>query len=66
MVVDDELVGKAREVLGTKGIKDTIEGALTEVVRAERRKRLIERFRTGEGFDPAALVTARGQWGAAR
>ena len=62
LVIDEELVDRARTILGTKGIKDTIDVALTEVVRAERRRRLVERFRSGTGMDDDALSEARASW----
>lgn len=40
--LDLELVGKAREVLGSKGTTDTVHRALEEVVRQERLRRLAE------------------------
>ena len=49
--VDDELVSKAQAVLGTHGLKDTIDGALSEVVRAARRRELSEQLARGEGLD---------------
>lgn len=49
--IDDGLVEEAREVLGTRGLRDTVEAALTEAVRAARRRRLAERLVTGEGLD---------------
>lgn len=62
VVIDEDLVDSARTILGTKGIKDTIDVALTEVIRAERRRRLVERFRTGTGMDHGAIVEARSSW----
>jgi Arc/MetJ family transcription regulator len=49
--IDDELLGRAREVLGTKGLRDTVEAALDEVVKAALREGLIRQFETGEGLD---------------
>lgn len=60
-MIDDQLLASARLALGTSGLKDTIDLALREVVRADRR--LVERFRTGKGMDDEALVAAREQWG---
>lgn len=62
-MIDDQLLASARLALGTSGLKDTIDLALREVVGADRRRRLVERFRTGEGMDDEALVSAREQWG---
>jgi Arc/MetJ family transcription regulator len=49
IVVDDELVAEARAVLGTKGLTSTIDAALRAVVDAERRRRHVERLRSGPG-----------------
>jgi Arc/MetJ family transcription regulator len=49
--VDDERLAQVQRVLGTTGLKDTVERAFDEVLRAELRRSLIERIRTGEGID---------------
>jgi Arc/MetJ family transcription regulator len=49
--IDEERIAMAQQVLGTKGIKDTIDQALDEVIRAALRRRLAERIRTGSGID---------------
>ena len=54
--IDDDLLSKAQEVLGTTGLKDTVDAALDEVVRAHLKRRLIERIRTGKGIDRSARV----------
>ena len=52
-----ELVAEAREVLGTKGIADTIHRALEDVVRRERLRELAEeRF---DDLSPEALDQLR-------
>jgi len=48
--IDDEMLGKAREILGTSGIKDTVDEALREIVRIEAGKRLIARLQDNEDF----------------
>ena len=58
IVIDDDLVGQAREVLGTKGLKETIEAALDEVVKTALRRRLMERLRTGRGLDLGPEILA--------
>lgn len=60
VVVDDELVAAARAVLGTKGLKDTMDAALRAVVDADRRRRHVERLRAGPGDlgDPAVMAGA--------
>jgi Arc/MetJ family transcription regulator len=55
--LDLELVGQARELLGSKGTTDTIHRALEEVVRRERLRRLAaEPF---EDLTPDALEQLR-------
>jgi Arc/MetJ family transcription regulator len=49
--IDEERLARAQRVLGTKGVKDTIDRALDEVLRADLRRRLGDRIRTGEGID---------------
>jgi Arc/MetJ family transcription regulator len=39
--IDEDMLSKAREILGTKGVKDTVDEALREVVRREAGRRLI-------------------------
>jgi Arc/MetJ family transcription regulator len=51
IVVDDELIAQAKEALGTKGLKETIDAALLEAVRAQARRDHVERLRTMAGLD---------------
>ena len=51
--VDDLLLGQVRDVLGTSSIKETIDGALREVMRAEARRREIRALAVMEGLDLA-------------
>jgi Arc/MetJ family transcription regulator len=46
--IDEEMLAKAQEILGTKGIKDTVDEALREVVRVEAGKRLIAWWKENE------------------
>jgi Arc/MetJ family transcription regulator len=63
ITVDDELLAKAQAVLGTRGLKETVDGALNEVVRAALRRDLARRLRTGEGLDFSEPVArAARQW----
>ena len=63
ITVDDELLAKAQAVLGTHGLKDTVDEALNEIVRAALRRELADQLATGEGldFDEATRRAAR-QW----
>lgn len=51
LVVDEAKLRRVRSVLGTNGIKDTIDRALDEVLALEARRRLVERLRSMEGLD---------------
>jgi hypothetical protein len=44
LAIDDEILSRARDVLGTRGIRDTIDAALQEVIDARLRVRHIERL----------------------
>lgn len=59
--VDDDLLAQAQEVLGTTGLKATVDTALSEVVRASRRRELSRQLETGAGldFDEATKEAAR-------
>lgn len=45
--VDDDMLGRAAEVLGTGTKKDTVNAALTEVVKAELRRQHLARLAGG-------------------
>ncbi len=51
--VDDRLLDQVRAVLGTSSIKETIDGALREVLRAEARRREIRALAVMDGLDLA-------------
>ncbi len=59
--LDEALLTEARAVLGTTGIRETVEGSMREVVRAHRRAQLLLRIRTGDGVDrsPEVLDASR-------
>jgi Arc/MetJ family transcription regulator len=46
--IDDEMLTKAREILGTNSIQDTVDEALLEVVRHDAGKRLIAWLKENE------------------
>jgi Arc/MetJ family transcription regulator len=59
--IDTAKVAAAREVLGTKTLTDTVDAALSEVVKLRQRKTLVELlFRPGalELDDPEAMSGA--------
>ena len=49
--IDEARLTRAQSALGTMGVKDTIDVALQEVIRADLRRRLAARVRSGEGID---------------
>jgi Arc/MetJ family transcription regulator len=51
--IDREKVDAAAAVLGTKTLTATIDAALSEVVRMEGRRRLMERIRRDGGIGPS-------------
>jgi len=61
--IDEELLARAQRVLGTSGVKDTVDRALDEILRADLRQRLAERIRTGDGIDRSEeLLEASRRW----
>ena len=61
LVVDERKLAKARKLLGTKGIKDTVDRALDEVIAADLRRQAFERLRTLDGLDldnPEVMASA--------
>lgn len=49
--IDEEKLASVQEVLGTSGLKDTVEKAFDEILRKHLLERLIKRMKTGEGLD---------------
>ncbi|MCP9489949.1 MAG: type II toxin-antitoxin system VapB family antitoxin [Solirubrobacteraceae bacterium MAG38_C4-C5] len=64
IVVDEALLADAQTALGTRGLKDTVDRALSEAVRAAARERLAARLESGDGFDRTLLddQTRRAHW----
>jgi Arc/MetJ family transcription regulator len=57
--IDEDMLTKAREILGTSGIKDTVDEALREIVRIEAGKRLIARYKDNSDFgNPEIMARA--------
>lgn len=51
--VDDRLIDEARRVLGTSSIKETIDRALREILRAEARRQEVQALAAMDGLDLA-------------
>ncbi|OGQ18720.1 MAG: hypothetical protein A2138_03885 [Deltaproteobacteria bacterium RBG_16_71_12] len=62
LVLDQQKLAKVRRLLGTKGIKDTVERALDEVLAAEQRRQAFERLRTLKGLDLDDPDVMAGAW----
>jgi hypothetical protein len=51
LVIDDAKLRRVRKLLGTTGIKNTIDRALDEVIALDARRRLVEKLRSMDGMD---------------
>lgn len=60
--VDDEMLGRASELLGTGTKKDTVNAALAEVVRAEMRRKHVEHLLDGGLADLSDPAVMDGAW----
>jgi Arc/MetJ family transcription regulator len=60
--VDEELVARAGAILGTRGLKATVQRALEEVVAREARRRFAQRLLTMEGLDLDDPEVMAGAW----
>lgn len=60
--VDDRLLEQVRDVLGTSSIKETIDSALREVMRAEARRRELRALAAMDGLDLADEKVMAGAW----
>lgn len=55
--IDDDMLSQVREILGTKGVKDTVDEALREVLRREAGKRLIEWYKENEDLHNPEIMS---------
>jgi Arc/MetJ family transcription regulator len=59
--IDDDLLARASAILGTRGLKATVQRALEEVVAREARRRFAERLQARDGLeldDPDVIARA--------
>ena len=60
--VDHALIEEVRGLLGTSSIKETIDGALREVLRSEARRQEIAALKNMEGLDLSNGEVMAGAW----
>ena len=53
MVIDREKVARVKEILGTATLAQTVDAALDEVIRLDRRRRLLRRIEREGGIGPS-------------
>lgn len=51
LVVDEKKVAKAKEILGAKSLRETVDRALDAVIAASARERALARLRGMEGLE---------------
>ena len=51
LMLDQAKLRRVRKLLGTKGIRDTVDRALDEVLAVDARRRLVDKLRTMHGVD---------------
>lgn len=56
--IDEDLLSRTQRVLGTTGVKDTVDRAFEEVLQADLRRRLADRVRSGKGIDRGEEILA--------
>jgi Arc/MetJ family transcription regulator len=54
--IDEDMLSRAREILGTRGVKDTVDEALREIVRIEAGRRLIAWLKENEDLQNPAIM----------
>jgi Arc/MetJ family transcription regulator len=60
--INEELLADVQRILDTRTVKDTIEGAFREVVRAEARRQEVEALTAMKGLDLADPQIVAGAW----
>lgn len=60
--IDDGLLSEAKEILGTKTMKETVDVALREVLARALRRRHIQQLITMEGLDLDDPEVMKGAW----
>ena len=53
LVIDRKKVERAKEILGTQTLAETVDAALEDVINHDRRMRIMERIRRDGGIGPS-------------
>lgn len=59
LLVDDAKIRRAQRVLGTKGIRDTVDKALDEVIATRSRREFVDDMLSLKWFDREILMNVR-------
>ena len=62
VMLDEELLKEASEILGTKGVKQTVERSLQEVVTLRARLRFLDQLSRMDGLDLDKPEIMRRAW----
>jgi Arc/MetJ family transcription regulator len=62
LAIDDELIRQAAQVLGTHGIKQTVDAALHEAIERREREKFIARITSMDGLDLDDKDVMAGAW----
>lgn len=54
--IDEDMLARAREALGTTGVKDTVNAALRDVAKREAGKRLIAWYKENEDLSNPEIM----------
>lgn len=60
--INEELLGQAQAALKTTTVRETVEGALLEVVRSRARREEVEALSSMQGMDLADPAVMAGAW----
>jgi Arc/MetJ family transcription regulator len=54
--IDEDMLSQAREILGTRGVKDTVDEALREVVRRQAGERIVAWLQENEDLQNPEIM----------
>ena len=62
VVIDEDLLARVRQILATRTIRETVEQAFHEVIRAQARREEVRTLETMKGLDLADPDIMAGAW----